>query len=790
MYKVKWDKESNGILLTDKINGKEEIVPPRPVFFEELELLGFNNYWKYPKTQSPLLWGIGRRYFYKGELVAEAKGGNIFEEPEIVITDTSENLVLEPIDMESIASKNKEALFTLENEAMDFVEHSYKIYKNEVGHSIVSFSGGKDSQVVLDIVSRIIPPDDYVVIFIDTTMELPCTYETVEKTKKTYQKLYPNLRFYTTKHEKEAIELWKKFGPPSMILKWCRSVYKTSPFARFVKGMYKENNPPKILVFEGVRSEESHTRKMYNRISTSRKHIFQINAEVIKDWNISEVFLYLFSRNIEMNRAYRYGLNRVGCSICPFGSKWYEFIINKMFPNLTNEYVHVITDYVKLSGIKDKKNIELYIAEGQWKKRAGGRGVDTNGVRIDFIEKENSLEAVSMRPRENFLEWVKTVGDIIYKNQENRIVGEIKIGSEIFDFEMEKKNDDKVIVRVNNVGRDIIALNKLKKTLYKATYCVNCGTCEVKCPTGALKVIPVVKIDEKYCMHCGDCLNFVDRGCLIAKSTIITPGRKNMEQSSKVATSKYQNFGMRREWGSSFFRNLDDWFSNNNLGPRQVEGMVAWLKDAELLEGKRKTSTEIAKMLKKMFNKDELFVWAIIWVNLYYKSSIIRWYTSDIKLGSKYSTKELKDIIVNTGEGAREKTASNTVSSLMNLFDSNPIGSDLKLGLIEKEKNIRYVRKVGTDNIHPMAVVYSLYKYSEAKKRYDFTVSEFYKDSCDGGPYKLFGISREKFENVLRWAQENKNEMVQVDLTAGLDNIRLREDIDSKKILSMVVENE
>ena len=43
MYKVKWDKESNEILLTDKLNGKEKIVLPRPVFFEELELLGVEN---------------------------------------------------------------------------------------------------------------------------------------------------------------------------------------------------------------------------------------------------------------------------------------------------------------------------------------------------------------------------------------------------------------------------------------------------------------------------------------------------------------------------------------------------------------------------------------------------------------------------------------------------------------------------------------------------------------------------------------------------------------------------
>ena len=60
MYNVKWDSEINGILLTDD----EGIVPPRPVFYEELDLLGFDNNWNYPKSENPLLWANGRRYFY------------------------------------------------------------------------------------------------------------------------------------------------------------------------------------------------------------------------------------------------------------------------------------------------------------------------------------------------------------------------------------------------------------------------------------------------------------------------------------------------------------------------------------------------------------------------------------------------------------------------------------------------------------------------------------------------------------------------------------------------------
>ncbi len=37
MYKIKWDKETSGILLSDST--EDTIIPPRPVYFEELDLL-------------------------------------------------------------------------------------------------------------------------------------------------------------------------------------------------------------------------------------------------------------------------------------------------------------------------------------------------------------------------------------------------------------------------------------------------------------------------------------------------------------------------------------------------------------------------------------------------------------------------------------------------------------------------------------------------------------------------------------------------------------------------------
>ena len=93
------------------------------------------------------------------------------------------------------------------------------------------------------------------------------------------------------------------------------------------------------------------------------------------------------------------------------------------------------------------------------------------------------------------------------------------------------------------------------------------------------------------------------------------------------------------------------------------------------------------------------------------------------------------------------------------------------------------------DDIHPISVAYSLFRFATDKNRFSFTVNDLYRDEEKGGPYKLFGISRGKFENSLRTLQENKNQPLQVDLVAGLDNISLRDDIDQNEILHMLMEN-
>jgi len=125
---------------------------------------------------------------------------------------------------------------------------------------------------------------------------------------------------------------------------------------------------------------------------------------------------------------------------------------------------------------------------------------------------------------------------------------------------------------------------------------------------------------------------------------------------------------------------------------------------------------------------------------------------------------------------------------LFNMFKNMPYFQELNLGKIKEAKGITYVEKIGSDHIHPMAILYSIYRYAISKNKFNLTVSEFYReDNKDGGPYLIFGISRPALENVLRGLQENIKDLIKVDIIADLDNIYLSDSIkDYAQILDYI----
>ncbi len=284
MYGYKWVDGENGIFKLDvSVAVQKEI---RPVFKEELDFFEMNKVWDYPDTDAPLLWAEGiRKYVLNGEVIAEAKGGSFYEKPKIVVKNNTIK-ELKPIDISRLIEVNHSLMDGLVQRSIQFIKATYDQYAAQGYKFVAAFSGGKDSIVILDLVQRALAPDQFIVVFGDTGMELSDTYTAIEAAKKHY----PNLNFQIAASRFDAKESWKEFGPPGRRLRWCCGVHKSVPTLLLLRAISDGENV-KAVVFDGVRAEESEQRSTYAELSEGKKHINQINCSPILKWSTSEIYL-------------------------------------------------------------------------------------------------------------------------------------------------------------------------------------------------------------------------------------------------------------------------------------------------------------------------------------------------------------------------------------------------------------------------------------------------------------------------------------------------------------------
>lgn len=851
MFKVVWDPEYNGVRLTMSSKGDALNVAPRPVFWEELDLLGLNKLgWIYPHVEEPLMWACERRYFYKGIFVLEVKGGNIFDAPTIIRQEGYETLVLEPVDIEKLRSRNEDTMFIIEHEAMDFINQTYRRYKSirevsqknpdinfqtladrlekrtkeehvvvkedcdsfdvmplskaeELGKSpilssnidvfVASFSGGKDSQVVLDLVSRVVPAEDFIVIYSDTGYELPPSLKLYEEVKSHYTSKYPNLKFYTAKNHQSVLHYWDEIGTPSRIHRWCCSIMKSAPLSRLLKDIVGKGKQPNAVLFDGVRAEESASRSSRSRIGKNVKHNKIINVSPILEWSAIEIYLYLLLNNLPINEAYRRGLVRVGCVICPYSSSWSEDLCGQLYPETLAPFVNKIRE-----GLEKSKTagVENYIRTGRWKMRAGGRYLhcDSN---VNFMSTAPEFRAVITAPKENLLMWLRVLGDLNI-NQEGDITHiDLRHQKQIYHCIVEERNGTQIFEVRGIDPKDVVFISHLKKVAYKATYCVHCEVCEVECPTGALSVVPIVSINKEKCVHCMKCLDFDGKGCHAASSistsdtSMMTNQIKNMAQGTKSGINRYNDgMGMRSGWVEKYFATHETFFDNNDhgLNPKyQIPPFINWLREALILDTNGKDITECGLYMANAFGVKPQSVWEIIYIGLCENSEICNWFQGSINFNHSYSREELDIILQDSYPELQDRTLRNPLNSLLNTFKESPLGSTIPIGVMTKEKNKVIVTRQPHFDISLVAVAYSLFRYAEKQKRYSLTVSEFYDETQREGVYRQFGIQRDILEKMLLSLQEEGNHVLRAELNMGLDNILLREDLNSTDILKMML---
>ena len=125
MFKIKWDSDINGVLLSEYIEENEALNSPRPVYVDEFKMLGLNSAFKLPSQNVPICWEIDRKYFYKGEIIAETQKGNIYEDPNVIVHEEHIGRKLNPINIDLVVKNNSKMLSVIEDEAMDFIKEKY-----------------------------------------------------------------------------------------------------------------------------------------------------------------------------------------------------------------------------------------------------------------------------------------------------------------------------------------------------------------------------------------------------------------------------------------------------------------------------------------------------------------------------------------------------------------------------------------------------------------------------------------------------------------------------------------
>ncbi len=772
MYSYTWDIETGGILLntTPLLFSKE----PRPVYYKELDILGFDKFWNYKKDDTkPYMWAEANSYYYYGRLVAKTKGGSVYKAPEIEIVDEPEqnNKPLKQVNINKMIEKNNEILEALEQETIKKLYNTYLEYKKKIDIFYVAFSGGKDSIVALDIVQRTLPHNNFKVLFGDTGMEFPDTYDVVNNVKKYCKE--QDIDFVTAKSVYEPEDTWNKFGPPATVTRWCCSVHKTVPQIITLREIL---NKPDFtgMAFIGVRSDESLSRSSYKYCSVGEKHKGQYSCNPILVWNSAEIYLYIFKHKLIFNETYKKGNRRAGCLVCPRAAERNDYMTRTLYQNEFDKFLNIIKNLYRKTFSTEKK-LNEFIANGGWKARKNGRDIEVKINYKDIINDDYHILTIE-NPNTDWKVWIKTIGillndfspyKILYKNNEYSFsLNNIKNGYEI-----------KIEAKTAKSNPEFVKL--LKNVFKKSASCVMCKECEADCHNGNIKMDNnKLEISDR-CTHCAQC-HKVEKGCLVYKSLEMPKGGVRMQKNKSL--NCYSHHAPKIDWFKQFFKYKENFDENHTLGSQMFSFFKRFLRDADLISLKCKY-TSFAKKIEQL-GLDNQLSWALMLVNLA-QTPQINWYLHNVSPNEKCKKGYFISMITDTGAN---ETAAKDIWAAMNRFVELPF-SDVGLGFIAPDKKNPAIVRTKWNNLDPRVILYGLYKFAEAcDNYYQFTLTRLLNYNAESkgmSPTEIFGIERKQMQEILQGLSVNYPEYIVATFNLDLDTITLRDDKKSEDVLEL-----
>lgn len=771
MYSYEWDSSTGGYVLTPTplAFSKE----PRPVYYKELDILGFDKHWKYDKNDCfPYMWAEANNYFYRGRLVAKVKGGSCYTAPEIVLVEDPElnGFPLRFVDIPAMVEKNREIIGQLAQDTIKRIYNTFIEHQENVDVFYVAFSGGKDSIVTLDLVQRALPHNSFKVLFGDTGMEFPDTYKTVEEVKKVCSE--NEIEFLTSKSQYEPGYTWSKFGPPATVHRWCCSVHKTSPQIIVLRNIIGKPNFTG-MAFIGVRASESLSRSEYDYVSLGEKHKGQYSCNPILEWNSAELYAYIYLRQLYLNEAYKKGNRRAGCLVCPRAAERNEYMARICYPAQFNALMDKVRDMYS-HNFRTEDKLEEFIRNGGWKARKNGRDLP---LKIDYKEKSDAhfFQITVDSPKTDWREWIKTIG--VIKNDSSPYIIAFR-GSE-YQFELVETNDCLKVRYDIALAKKAPLFTKLLKNVFRKTACcIGCRECEADCHSGMIHMHDGKVTIAEGCVHCSQC-HKVDKGCLIYKSLELPRGGIKMGKTQSL--NCFSHHAPKLDWMEQYFTFKNEFKEKNTLGSQMFSFFKRFLKDADLLDDNG--FTRFAEIISDI-GLDENLSWALMLANLAYNPQI-GWYVCNISFGETMSKEYVCSMLVDSG--ADEKWVNDVWSSLTRILDL-PF-SHVRLGEMVKEKNKAVaLYRTGWQVPDERVILYSLYQFSEKCGNFkQFTLTRLLDTSIESegiSPTQIFGLNRDTMEKILNGLTFNYPDLIEARFTLGLDNITLKSDKSAEEILN------
>lgn len=802
MYSYEWDEETGGLLL------KSSPLPfskePRPVYYKELDLLGFNQYWNYEKNDAyPYMWAESNNYFYRGRKVAMTKGGACYTVPEIVILEEPESNgnELQFVDIEAMVEKNKNIMGGLVQETIKNIYNKYVEYKDKINVFYVAFSGGKDSVVVLDLVQRALPHNVFKVLFGDTRMEFPDTYSIIEKVED--ECVNKGIEFYKAQSKLVPLQTWSCFGPPSTSNRWCCSVHKTSPQIILLREITQEYNFTG-MAFTGIRAAESLTRSEYDDISEGEKHQGQYSCHAILEWNSAELYIYIYANNLYLNETYKKGVSRAGCLVCPNSSGKNEYIKRKIYTKEVDAYLSKIAS---TSGKTTYSSTEMqsFIDAGYWRTRKTGRELRFGQDKFEIKSGEKIPTINVFLSDFEWIKWGKTIGEVSQVSETEYV---ICFADKLYTISINKETDKIVFRLINcyNTKDDIKFLSLFRSVIIKSLYCVGCGVCEAECKSHCIDMKNEINITDS-CVHCYKCHDVCGH-CLRYNSI-----RNKITEGKKMAgIDRYFSFGAREKWLEIFAKyegGIDFWVTDGDgqVANKKKDAFLNFLKDANIVEyNKKADGDKYTKCLPTLFGKvifklgsQSSASWGLILSNLVYTPTYY-WFVKNLDIGCNYTPDSLKfmlsEVMENDLKGLGKR---NVVDSLKIMMCKTPLGMDGIFADIDVTEKIstsgnetitmNSLKRIAWKTPNQKVILYSLYRFAEAcGDYYQFTLSRLLNHGIDSdgiSPTEIFGIGREQMEKILNGLTINYPEFINATFTLDLDNINLKNDKTSADVLTL-----